>query len=318
MLEKLKASLQKQLAAYEDRKEDRWYVSYQAMEDFDIVGKLVADRDVEVISSANYHSVPILVDGRVRRRYLRYYPQNPLEKEIEKLIEEGHLSEGEAWRYKPRLLTKMLFIPVKINKGSDRIVLSKPLLISFWGVRAHKSLLRSLSALIETGESEKFLNPETFFDPFSEDSQRVKLFYTPGKDGTLILQAIPVSYRPPADLPEELRDFSLKEIGLPTEDDWEPNLEDYKEAVEGFRAFVMEGSHSRSKSSAPSGGKDESPPWREEESTVQVSPSGTKVISKGEFVYELRSDGKPTCFGKVDTSDPRCLSCDFLAECIAQ
>lgn len=297
---------------------DRWYSVFNAIEDFQISGKLVSDRDGQIIAADWFHQLPVLVDGQVRRRYYRYYPGNPIESTIEQLEREGRLRESEAWKYKKKYLTKVLFLPTKVVKGTSRwLQPNRPTLIYFWGPGRHRSFLHSLKAMLTSGLSEEYLNLDTFFDPFVQESHRVEIVFTPGKDGTLLVHSSPAPYRPPERLPEELRDFSIHDLGIPTHPDWSPEESEYEEAVELFQEFLLRGNSApgrllKSKEETPNRDpEEESPPWEES------IPAKGRVITSGEFVYELREDGKPTCFGQVDTNDRRCLNCDFLGECLS-
>lgn len=305
-LSSIRQALQKHIKEEDRSEKERWYLTHYVIAENQYQGKLVADVHGETVSSGQFYRLPYFTeDGKIRSRYYRYYPNNPIEKVIKKATESGLLREGQVWRYDKRLITKIMFLIQKLQNPEERVELQRLHLLYIRGVRANQQILQGIRNILSTEDVDEETLANTF-DP-SKPSFRVALNYIPGRDGSTSLTLTMAQYQPPL-LPPEVKSFELASLGIPTQDEWEPNFDEYQEAAEQFQRVLEQ--ESKDSVPAPSSKASTQAP-----KAPKVKP-GSK-ITKGEYTYEITESGYPTCFTQADASDPRCLKCDFLAECLA-
>lgn len=319
-LSKIKQALERhEVKEKRDDNPDNWYVSHFLTVENQYQGKLVSDSKGDLVSSGWFYRLPLLVEGKIRSRYYRYYPNNPIERFLAQAKESGLIREGQLWKYDKRLLTKMMFIVQKVQNDEERIKLQQPHLFYLRGTRANQQILLSIKNILSDSDV-----PESdlanIFDPYVA-SFRLALNYIPGREGSTALTLSMAQYKPPQ-LPEQLKEFDLSKLGINTEEEWEPDHDEYLEAVEKFEEALR---LDNDQSEAPPKSKTTSPSSKfkakaKTQSSSDVSESANlagTVITKDGFTYELTEKGVPTCFTQADTSDTRCLKCDFLAECLS-
>jgi len=296
---------------------ENWFISHFLTVENQYQGKLVSDNNGNLVSSGWFYRIPLLIEGKIRSRHYRYYPNNPIEKFLIQAKEKGLIREGQLWKYDKRLLTKLMFVVQKVQNEEDRIKLQQPHLFYLRGTRANQQILTSIKNILSDSDVPES-DLASIFDPYVA-SFRLILNYIPGREGSTTLTLSMAQYKPPQ-LPEQLKSFDLSTLGINTEDEWEPDPDEYLEAVERFEAALESDSarvedSQKTKPTAPTSKARTKLNSDIADKNGKSNPAGT-VIKDG-FTYELTEQGVPTCFTQANTSDPRCLKCDFLAECLA-
>ncbi len=214
-----------------------------------LLGKILLDKDGNVMSNvASYYRVPYnSPDGGIAYKYVRKYPNSPVEKAYNEVVDAGVLG-GQAWKYADFSIAKFYFYVYSINPRPEKEQYGLHVFV-LKNKTQIESFRAAIAALIpDDGENidleQAYLDISRSFDPASPNSG-FSIGINRANKGLVLTVAQTNSIRGKSvELPDWYYETPLDNAWLDTTPGWKPSpeeIEEHKELAEQFRILALSG-----------------------------------------------------------------------------